>query len=82
MSSIATVRAHGRHAPGGGRAPKKPAAAGGDKKKEDKKDGKATTYTNRITMVVVLDACCKYPIGYAIGLHESPALIREALDIQ
>jgi len=46
---------------------------------QDKKDGKATTYTNRITMVVVLDACCKYPIGYAIGLHESPALIREAL---
>lgn len=38
-----------------------------------------TTYTNRKTIVVVLDACCKYPIGYAIGDHESPALIREAL---
>lgn len=38
-----------------------------------------TTYTNRKTIVVVLDACGKYPIGYAIGDHESPALIREAL---
>lgn len=40
---------------------------------------KVTTYTNRKTIVVVLDACCKYPVGYAIGDHESPALIREAL---
>lgn len=38
-----------------------------------------TTYTNRKTIVVILDACCKYPVGYAIGDHESPALIREAL---
>ncbi|WP_455670479.1 hypothetical protein [Phocaeicola faecalis] len=38
-----------------------------------------TTYTSRMTIVVILDACCKYPIGYAIGEHESPALIREAL---
>ena len=38
-----------------------------------------TTYTNRKTIVVVLDACCKYPVGYAIGDHESPAPIREAL---
>lgn len=46
------------------------------------KDGKkylATTYTNRKTAVIILDACEKYPIGYAIGDHESPALIREAL---
>lgn len=43
------------------------------------KEYNLTTYTNRMTIVVVLDACCKYPIGYAIGLHESPALIREAL---
>lgn len=41
-------------------------------------DGR-TTYTNRVTCVFVLDACCKYPIGYAIGSNESPALIREAL---
>ena len=38
-----------------------------------------TTYHNRKTMVVVLDACTKYPIGYAIGDNESTALIREAL---
>lgn len=38
-----------------------------------------TTYTNRKTMVVVLDPCQKYPVGYAIGDNESPALIRQAL---
>jgi hypothetical protein len=50
--------------------------------KTKEKDGKLymkTTYTNRKTAVIVLDACKKYPIGYAIGDHESPALIREAL---
>ena len=44
-----------------------------------KKNYMTTTYHNRKTIVVVLDACKKYPIGYAIGDHESPALIREAL---
>ena len=39
----------------------------------------ATTYHNRLTMVVVLDGCCRYPIGFAVGKNESPALIREAL---
>ena len=39
----------------------------------------ATTFTNRKTAVIVLDACCKYPVGYAIGDHESPALIRQAM---
>lgn len=38
-----------------------------------------TTYTNRKTVVIVLDACCKYPVGYAIADNESPALIRHAL---
>ena len=38
-----------------------------------------TTYHNRLTMVVILDAFNKYPIGYAIGSHESPELIKEAL---
>ena len=50
--------------------------------KTKEKDGKLymkTTYTNRKTAVIVLDACKKYPIGYAIGDHETPALIREAL---
>lgn len=40
---------------------------------------KRTTYCNRKCIVVVLDACAKYPIGYAVGNHESPALIRKAL---
>ena len=44
------------------------------------KDGyKTTTYHNRLTMVVVLDPFNKYPIGYAIGTHETPELIKEAL---
>ncbi|WEK18191.1 MAG: hypothetical protein P0Y49_15475 [Candidatus Pedobacter colombiensis] len=44
------------------------------------KDGHAiTTYHNRLTVVVVLDPCQKYPIGYAIGTHETPALIRKAI---
>lgn len=45
----------------------------------DKKGHNITTYTNRLTMVVVLDVFNNYPIGYAIGTHESPALIKEAL---
>ena len=44
-----------------------------------KPDKGATTYHNRLTMVVVLDACCKYPIGFAVGRNESPSLIKEAL---
>lgn len=49
---------------------------------DTKTDGKGhnrTTYTNRLTMVVVLDVYNNYPIGYAIGTHESPGLIKEAL---
>lgn len=45
----------------------------------DKRGYSTTTYHNRLTMVVVLDAFNKYPIGYAIGSHESPELIKEAL---
>ena len=44
-----------------------------------KQEGGRTTYHNRPTVVVVLDACCKYPIGFAIGTHENPELIKEAL---
>lgn len=40
---------------------------------------KVTTYHNRPTVVVVLDPYLKYPVGYAIGTHESPELIKEAL---
>lgn len=38
-----------------------------------------TTYHNRLTMVVVLDPFNNYPIGYAIGTHETPQLIKAAL---
>lgn len=41
--------------------------------------GCVTTYHNRVKMEVVLDACTKYPIGYAIGDTESPALVTAAL---
>ena len=46
---------------------------------EDKKGHKMTTYHNRLTVEVVLDPCCDYPIGYAIGTHETPELITAAL---
>lgn len=45
----------------------------------DAKGNSITTYHNRLTTVIVLDPCCKYPIGYAIGTHETPELIQEAL---
>ena len=38
-----------------------------------------TTYHNRPTIVVVLDPSVRYPIGYAVGRHETPTLIRQAL---
>ena len=38
-----------------------------------------TTYHNRPTVVIVLDACLNYPVGYAIGTHETPELIKAAL---
>lgn len=41
--------------------------------------GNVTTYSNRLTIVVVLDPCVNYPIGYAVGSHECPELIKEAL---
>lgn len=42
-------------------------------------DGRRTTYCNRLTLVAVIDTYCNYPIGYAIGDHETPALITDAL---
>lgn len=45
----------------------------------NKKGHKVTTYHNRLTVVVVLDAYNKYPIGFAIDTHETPALIKRAL---
>jgi hypothetical protein len=46
---------------------------------QDSIKGSATTYHHRPTVVVVLDACLKYPIGYAVGTHETPELIQQAL---
>ena len=47
--------------------------------KDKPRGGGATTYHKRKTVVVVLDPCCNYPVGYAVGDHESPALIKAAL---
>lgn len=49
------------------------------KKVINKKGDEVTTYHNRLTMVVVLDPFNDYPVGYAIGSHETPNLIREAM---
>lgn len=45
----------------------------------NKKGHSVTTYHNRLTVVIILDPCVNYPIGYAIGEAESPALISAAL---
>ena len=48
--------------------------------KTDLEKGKrVTSYHNRPTVVVILDACLKYPIGYAVGTHESASLIKLAM---
>lgn len=47
--------------------------------KTDGKGHSVTTFSNRLTMVVVLDPCVNYPIGYAVGTHETPELIAAAL---
>lgn len=47
--------------------------------KENKKGHRTISYENRLNAVVVLDPCCDYPIGYALGTHECPDLIRAAL---
>jgi len=45
----------------------------------NKEGKKVTTYHNRLTAVMVVDPYNKYIIGYAIGSHENPALIKAAL---
>jgi len=50
-----------------------------DKITKQEKTYETTTYHHRPTVVVVLDAFNKYPVGYAIGIHESPDLIKMAL---
>ncbi|HHU96858.1 MAG TPA: hypothetical protein GXX67_06290 [Petrimonas sp.] len=49
------------------------------KTETDKNGRSTTTYHHRPTVVVVLDTCVKYPIGYAVGTHETPELIQAAL---
>jgi len=44
-----------------------------------KEENGRTTYHHRPTVVIVLDTFCKYPIGYAVGTHETPELITAAL---
>lgn len=48
-------------------------------KTEERNGRVVTTYTNRLTIVVVLDPCLNYPVGYAIGERENPELIKAAL---
>lgn len=48
-------------------------------KTEERNGRTVTTYTNRLTIVVVLDPCLNYPVGYAIGERENPELIKAAL---
>jgi len=45
----------------------------------DAKGNRLTTYHNRLTVVVILDPSANYPIGYAVGTHETPELIKAAL---
>jgi hypothetical protein len=45
----------------------------------DSKGRTVTTFHNRPTVVVVLDASQKYPLGFAVGTHENPELIKAAL---
>jgi hypothetical protein len=48
-------------------------------KTEERNGRRVTTYHNRLTTVFVMDASIDYIIGYAIGDHETPALITEAM---
>ncbi len=45
---------------------------------QETKNGR-TTFYNRLVLEVVLDPCCDYIIGYAIGIAENAALITAAL---
>lgn len=45
----------------------------------DKRGTTKTVYDCRLVVVIILDASCSYPIGYAIGDRECPQLIAQAL---
>ncbi len=49
------------------------------KTERNTKGHKVTTYTNRLNAVIVLDPYNYYPVGYAIGTHETPELIQQAM---
>lgn len=49
------------------------------KTERNKKGHNLTTYTNRVNAVIVLDPFNYYPVGYAIGTHETPELIQQAM---
>lgn len=48
-------------------------------KTEERNGRTLTTYGHRPTIVVVLDPCINYPVGYAIGAKENAELIKAAL---
>lgn len=48
-------------------------------KTEERNGRLVTTYSNRLTIVMVIDPCLDYPVGYAIGERENPQLIKAAL---
>ena len=45
----------------------------------DNNGNNTQTYTNRATIIVVLDPFTKYPVGYAIGVQENSNLIKQAM---
>lgn len=48
-------------------------------KTEERNGRTLTTYGHRLTIVIVLDPCINYPVGYAIGEKENAELIKAAL---
>lgn len=43
------------------------------------KDSQKTVYGLRHNVVVISDACCDFPLGWAVDTHETSALIKSAL---
>jgi len=50
------------------------------KQTKQKTGNSVTTYHNRLNVVVITDPFSYYPIGYAIGTHETPELIKTAFN--
>lgn len=49
------------------------------KTERNSKGHNITTYHHRVNAVIVLDPFNYYPVGYAIGTHETPELIQQAM---